>query len=173
MDLEGDGVNFIPLEESEAYFDVDDDGEKEHTAWIEKGDAFLTTHTLFEEKLLRDIERRKTLFVLGGFNELLISDVDKDNDYDQIDVEQLSNDRARDLIFGGFVKDFDPEGNFARSHPLYNICPNNVSIVRDNTNKSSPMSSVQIWAKGRLICGKKEFKLYEIRFAYSETSDTD
>ncbi|MDD3595660.1 calcium-binding protein [Sulfuricurvum sp.] len=41
LDLNGDGVTSVDLENSNAYFDYDGDGNREHTAWAQKGDAML------------------------------------------------------------------------------------------------------------------------------------
>ena len=41
IDLDGDGVEYSQLSESEVYFDVDGDGEREHTAWVGADDALL------------------------------------------------------------------------------------------------------------------------------------
>ncbi|MDD3598470.1 MAG: hypothetical protein PHE23_18825, partial [Sulfuricurvum sp.] len=41
LDLDGDGVTSIALETSGAYFDYDYDGRREHTAWVDTGDALL------------------------------------------------------------------------------------------------------------------------------------
>ncbi len=41
LDLTGDGIQFTSLKDSQVYFDVDDDGVKELTAWASANDAIL------------------------------------------------------------------------------------------------------------------------------------
>ena len=41
LDLNGDGVTSVALEESNAYFDYDGDGNREHTGWAQQDDAML------------------------------------------------------------------------------------------------------------------------------------
>ena len=41
LDMNENGVTSTTLEGSNAYFDYDGDGKREHTAWVEKGDALL------------------------------------------------------------------------------------------------------------------------------------
>ncbi len=43
LDINGNGITSVALEDSNAYFDYDGDGLREHTAWVEKGDALLVT----------------------------------------------------------------------------------------------------------------------------------
>jgi hypothetical protein len=41
LDLDGNGLHYIGLDDSQAYFDVNNDGWREHLAWTSAGDAFL------------------------------------------------------------------------------------------------------------------------------------
>ncbi len=41
IDLDSDGVEIIPLEKSNVYFDIDGDGLAERTAWVHPDDAFV------------------------------------------------------------------------------------------------------------------------------------
>ena len=63
VDLDGDGFEFIPLEESNVYFDVDGDGLAERTAWIKNSDGFLwiVPHMLDRQNLS---ERERFLSML-------------------------------------------------------------------------------------------------------------
>ncbi|MCY4501995.1 MAG: hypothetical protein OXE57_10585, partial [Alphaproteobacteria bacterium] len=42
LDLDGDGVELVPLEESTAFFDINGDGYRERMAWAAADDGFLT-----------------------------------------------------------------------------------------------------------------------------------
>ena len=41
LDLDGDGVELVPLEESTAFFDINGDGYRERMAWVSSDDGFL------------------------------------------------------------------------------------------------------------------------------------
>jgi hypothetical protein len=41
LDLDGNGLHYIGLDDSQAYFDVNNDGWREHLAWVSAGDALL------------------------------------------------------------------------------------------------------------------------------------
>ncbi|QDH73169.1 calcium-binding protein [Brevundimonas sp. M20] len=41
LDLDGDGIELVGLDASNAFFDIDNDGFAEHTAWVTGGDGFL------------------------------------------------------------------------------------------------------------------------------------
>ncbi len=50
VDLDGDGFETIPLNESSVYFDMDGDGLVERTEWIAPDDAMFTSFSLFDVK---------------------------------------------------------------------------------------------------------------------------
>lgn len=50
VDLDGDGFETIPLEESNAYFDMDGDGLVERTEWVAPDDGIFLSSTLLQTK---------------------------------------------------------------------------------------------------------------------------
>lgn len=99
IDLDGDGVEILPLEESNVFFDVDGDGMAEKTAWISPGDAFLMVATRNEyQSDMSYMERIVNNFTEGG-KKLQNHDKNHDFTYDEADYQQFKNQSFRDLIF--------------------------------------------------------------------------
>lgn len=81
VDLDGDGIELLPLEESNVYFDVDGDGKAERTAWVKPDDAFLAIITRDEyQSPMSSTKRFVNNFTEGG-KKLQNFDRNKDSTY--------------------------------------------------------------------------------------------
>ena len=109
LDLDGDGIEITPEVRSSAYFDFENDGFKEHTAWVNPDDAFLT----WDRNDNGTIDNGSELFganpdslnlklsSLGGFSKLAELDSDGDKQITSAD-EHFSDLRL--------WQDFDGDG---------------------------------------------------------------
>ena len=87
VDLDGDGIEIIPLEESNVYFDVDGDGLAERTAWVHPDDGFLlliSSDDTLEPSLLRQV----VIFLTNGMSKL--EDFDKNADGKYTSADKIS-----------------------------------------------------------------------------------
>lgn len=64
IDLDGDGIDIVPLNKSTTYFDYNGDGAVGHTAWIGPGDGLL----VYDEDLSGTVNRaREFVFTLWSY----------------------------------------------------------------------------------------------------------
>ncbi|MDY3205838.1 MAG: calcium-binding protein, partial [Arcobacter sp.] len=93
LDLNGNGINSTRLNESSVYFDMDGDGFKERTAWVENGDGLL----VLDKNANGTIDNGSELFgnftaladgnnADDGFSALLQHDENKDGKIDKNDA---------------------------------------------------------------------------------------
>ena len=85
IDLDGDGIELIPLEKSNVYFDVDGDGLLERTAWVHPDDGFMSVSTLEDDAKGDTIQKRLLTFNTGGLEKLESFDLNNDGQYDETD----------------------------------------------------------------------------------------
>tara|TARA_B100001989_G_C24541945_1_gene468143 strand:+ start:1386 stop:2102 length:717 start_codon:yes stop_codon:yes gene_type:complete len=86
VDLDGDGVELIPLNQSEMYFDIDGDGLAERTAWVNPDDGILRVGHLLQDRnpsIVMENIRNSTLDVL---NRVYEADINKNGIYDPDDL---------------------------------------------------------------------------------------
>lgn len=70
LDLDGDGLEFVGLTDSAAYFDVDGDGKREHLAWVTGGDALLALDTDGDRIIDKSEEISFTSYLPGARSDL-------------------------------------------------------------------------------------------------------
>ncbi len=165
IDLDKDGVDFIPLEESEAYFDVDGDGEKERTAWIKDRDGFLLTYTRKEDQKYQTVSERENVFSTGGFLEIQIYDNNRDYIYDKGDAEIIHEGLYNYPLKIGFQKAKE-NGDFFKDKFLKRFCK--FKALKLPRNKQKNIDSSEDILKGNLICNNNTYPLYEVQFEYEE-----
>tara|TARA_R110002124_G_scaffold64985_2_gene177889 strand:- start:712849 stop:713589 length:741 start_codon:yes stop_codon:yes gene_type:complete len=78
VDLDGDGIELIPLAESNVYFDVDGDGLAERTEWLSADDGFVMVRSTQERELASIVGRIYHAFT--NHREKL-EEFDKDSNY--------------------------------------------------------------------------------------------
>ncbi len=155
VDMDGDGFEFIPLEESNVYFDVDDDGFAERTEWVHPDDGFLIIRS-HEERMnlsspLDSVKKRQT----GLITKLQDFDKNSDGKYNQAD-----------FIDGG------------RSGMISEL---NIAIIRDEKLSGLPELKKSLY-KGcrpdaidfqnlteiKISCGEKVYLASEVVFEYQD-----
>ncbi len=85
IDLDGDGIEFIPRSDSSVFFDMDGDGRTEWTSWVSKDDGFL----VIDENRNGKIDSISELIgdqSRSGFAELITYDSNGDEILDSSDV---------------------------------------------------------------------------------------
>ncbi len=108
VDLDGDGIEIIPLEESNVYFDVDGDGLAERTAWIHPDDGFINmaTRASFREK---STYKRVLDLMTDGIYKAKSYDKNSDGVFDTKDYNHNKNHVSSDLSFF-IARDTDSDG---------------------------------------------------------------
>lgn len=100
LDLDGDGIESIALENSSVYFDLDGDGIAEKTGWIGPNDAFLAIDS-DNDGYIEDIDELFGNGTVDGFTEL--SQLDSNSD----GVIDANDDQFDDLLVW---QDLDQDG---------------------------------------------------------------
>ena len=93
VDLDGDGFEYIPLEESEVYFDVDGDGLAERTQWVHPDDGFLYVISRQEDRVLDSVYSRVIAFFVDLMPKIQQYDKNKDSVYNSKDSIQLPRNK--------------------------------------------------------------------------------
>ncbi len=70
LDLDGNGLHYIGLDDSQAYFDVNSDGWREHLAWVSAGDALLVLDKGVDRAIDRFDEISFTSYLPGARTDL-------------------------------------------------------------------------------------------------------
>jgi hypothetical protein len=109
VDLGGDGIELIPLEESDVYTDVDGDGLAERTAWIQSDDAFLGVFSHQERRSLSETGKRIIAIFTSGLDKSINYDTNDDTVYDVKDFKIYKEEKIQELGFF-IAKDRDING---------------------------------------------------------------
>lgn len=110
LDLDGGGVQFQTLAESETFFDLDGNGRAERTGWVSKGDGTLVLDRN-ENGLIDNIAELFGNATTNGFAALKLLDTNNDNKISDLDAE-----------FGKLRVWRDDDGDgFAMSSELYTL----------------------------------------------------
>lgn len=172
IDFDNDGFDLIPLEKSEALFDIDGDGEKEHTAWVETWDGFLMTYTIQESFTFKKVDERIFRFMTGGFKELLQSDKNGDYKYNEIDRDILRREGGSSLLDAGIFSGFDKKGHYKHKFgfALSSMCKSPREFVVEDNFDEDDYLGIKVTGRGRLNCKNASYGLLEVRFPYEEQS---
>ncbi|MEE3322314.1 MAG: hypothetical protein VX196_00090 [Pseudomonadota bacterium] len=157
VDLDGDGVELIPLEESNVYFDVDGDGYAEKTQWVHPDDGFLLIRSTYERRSISSpfemiLNRQTNLRA-----KLINFDKNDDQTYDTLDFANTGERRVQELIVTLF-QDNDTLG------------------IQKNASSSdyTPCKGVKINFKSpevlKLNCGGHEYNVQENKFRFEDTN---
>ena len=90
LDLDGDGVELVPLEESTAFFDINGDGYRERMAWASSDDGFLAYDKDGDGRIVAHDELSFVSYVEGARTDLeglRHFDTDRDGQLDPDDAE--------------------------------------------------------------------------------------
>ncbi|GAB6069162.1 hypothetical protein JCM30760_02590 [Thiomicrorhabdus hydrogeniphila] len=126
LDLNGNGTTSISIDESNAYFDYDGDGNREHTAWQEEGDAQLVADLNFDGKISDGTE------IFGDFT-LLADGSRAKNGYEALEQYDSNGDRvidSQDVLFGNLSlwQDYNQNGK-SEAGELTNIQLSEVTAI--------------------------------------------
>ena len=126
LDLNHNGKSSIALNDSIAYFDYDGDGNKEHTAWMEKGDAQLVVDINHDGKINNGSE------IFGEYTKLPNGSFAKDG-YEALAQYDTNGDRVidrKDEAFGNLLlwNDANQNGK-SEEGELTNIQLSNVTAI--------------------------------------------
>lgn len=157
VDLEDDGIDYIPLEESKVLFDVDGDGLAERVQWITPKDAFVFSYT--REGRGEGYVKNKMLYFFTNHRDKLIK-YDKDSNliYDEHDfLPYRRGEKYQDLSLV-FAKDENLDG-LPETH-------------RKNMIKcymrSVEYSALETEKKITIHCKDKTYTAYETIFEYED-----
>lgn len=159
LDLDGDGIELLPLEESNIFFDVDGDGKAERTAWVKSDDAFLAIITRDEyQSDMSSIKRFVNNFT-GGVKKLQNFDKNNDSAYNIDDYKYFKNQVFRDLIF------------LVANDKNFDGVPNVDEVTESQCNFISiTFSKVNEQNVGTLRCKDKQYSFKEVLFNYEDSN---
>ena len=157
VDLDGDGIELISLEESNVYFDVDVDGLAERTQWVHPDDGFLSIMDVGDGKLNSVYSLTMSLNTVGLKK---ISKYDKNTDgiYNELDYKQLPRGKKYSEL--GFFITHDKRLTGIPSGKRKNFIPCELEYfsLKDTNNMS-------------IHCeGGKVYHVKELYFEYEDTN---
>lgn len=157
IDLDGDGVEIIPLEDSKVYFDVDGDGLAERTAWVHPDDAFV----FVMDKEERSTKRRMswvTAVLTNLIPKLIRNDLNNDRIYDHSDFpESAKGKKSRGL---GIYISTDKNLTGIKDFEYKNLVPCVYDAVSFTSSKKLTLS----------CANDKVYNLSEVRFEYEDSN---
>ncbi len=152
LDINSDGITSIALNESNAYFDYDGDGNREHTAWMEQGDAQLVVDINQDGKINDGSE------IFGEFTRLPDGSLAKDG-YEALAQYDTNNDRvidSKDDAFGNLLlwQDNNQNGKTEEGE-LTNIQLSNVKAI--NLDRENGITFEQTIENGNIIINETNY----------------
>jgi len=171
LDLNHNAITSIALADSIAYFDYDGDGNREHTAWLEKGDAQLVVDVNHDGKITTGSE------LFGEHTKLPNGSLAKDG-YSALAQYDTNNDRvidSQDAAFGNLLlwNDANQNGK-SEEGELSNLQKNNVKAIY--LDKSNGITFEQSNENGNLILNETSFSgangssiIRDVGFIYDAT----
>lgn len=159
FDLDGDGLDLIHLDQSTAYFDLNENGFAEHTAWISGDDGFLV-HDVNGNGIIDDLSELFGGMEVDGFTTLSQKDDNGDGIIDQ-----------QDAVFADLKvwRDFNGDG-LTNAGELSGLANNGIVNIDLNA------AYVNYWDEGNWISHKGTFgkqlgdngDIYDIWFENSQ-----
>jgi hypothetical protein len=157
IDLDFDGIELIPLEESQVYFDIDRDGKKEHVQWISPDDGFLFTDQSRNFGMTKSKDERIQSGLLNGETDIRYGDKNNDEVYETEDFFNPKYPLQPAPLFISIFKDKNSNGNLK-------INRNVLACKRDFKVKFEDEGS---HFHGEIICpGGKKYPFQSINLQY-------
>lgn len=156
VDLDGDGPDILPLEESQVYFDVDGDGLAERTAWVNTDDGFLFVPSREEASKKYSVHGVMLSYLINLLNKVESYDDDNNFVYDQNDYIDIPNLGLVPDIGFSIVKDRDLDG-------IPEI--KNRDMLRCNLLRFEYQKEVK-----SLVCEGKTYDVYETFLDYEDAN---
>lgn len=145
LDLDGDGVELVSIDQSEVLFDLNADGFKEQTGWVKGDDGMLALDANGDGQINNIIE----LFgdaVTDGFDELKTLDSNKDNVINASDTQFSQLQIWRDLNQDGIT-------NAGELAPLTQFNISSISLTTTETNVTNEGNLIRSTGKYTLTDG--------------------
>lgn len=166
VDGDGDGIELVPLSESNVYFDVDGDNLAERTGWVAPDDGILCIF-LPELQKEHDMKVRYRAFATGGMQSLRKLNFDRD---DIIQAEQFRNYRS----FYYFVWfDRNQNGRIASNREEIDIGEEYIEELSLENSLQAPERHPEYkilhkgtakWSEGRIV------EYWIVEFKYEDTN---
>ncbi|PCI57212.1 MAG: hypothetical protein COB36_02815 [Alphaproteobacteria bacterium] len=156
VDLDGDGIELIPLEESNVYFDVDGDGLAERTQWVHPDDGFLVVLEREEDIREKSVEKRIMLGLTNGLEKIIRHDLQQDGIFNDKDALEGTKDSFYWPITFSISRDKSKTGQLKSSY-IRKLC-------RVDSIQFSKKSKNILCKNGRVI------RFYEINFDYEDSN---
>ena len=159
IDMDGDGVELIPLENSNVYFDVDGDGLAERTAWVHPDDAFVM---IMDDNDRFNSKKRRVSWLLSVLTNLIPKlkkhDVNRDGVFDNRDFPENKNGKtSRNL---GIYISTDKDMTGIQDFEYKNLVPCVYDAVTFGLFKDLSLSC----ANDRI------YKVEQVRFDYEDSN---
>jgi len=153
LDLNNNELTSVSLENSNAYFDYDGDGNREHTAWMESGDAQLVVD-INQDGIINDGSE-----IFGEYTRLADGTLAKDG-YEALAQYDTNNDRvinAEDKNFGDLLlwRDANQNGK-SEEGELTNIQLSSVTAI--NLDIKDGITYQQSMENGNIILNETNYK---------------
>lgn len=160
LDLDGDGVELVPLDESTAFYDINGDGYRERMAWASADDGFLAYDKDGDGRISAYDELSLTSYVAGARTDLeglRHFDTDDDGRLDPDDAEWVKFRVWQDL-------DQDGESDPGELSSLDEAGIKSISLTSDGVNRT--VAGNTVFGEGRYVGrdGPKAFWDVELRF---------
>lgn len=160
LDMDGDGVDLIPLKKSQIYFDVDGDGLAERTSWVGPKDAILLIiPDDFNQKYNTNLAKRFFAMATGGFKFLENFDFNGDKIIDDKDQYKVAFNNTY-MRFGSAIwRDMNSDGIMNLDEQNYKIFITRLSL-KDISKKKGEY----------LLNSGKAGKIEEVNFEYEDSN---
>ena len=159
VDLDGNGIELIPLTESNVYFDVDGDGLAERTEWVSPEDGFVMANSIREREFTSYADR---IYYFFTNHKEKLEEFDKDSNYiyDEYDFLPFGRDNTyQDLRFK-ITRDKKLNGIPKTGHKDKVECP----LIRADYSQLEDKKTFL------LICKDRTYTVHEINFSYEDTN---
>ena len=157
LDLDGDGIETISLNNSNIYFDNDNDGFKEKTGWLKGDDGLL----VIDKNNNGKIDNQSELFgsdTTKGFEDLRVYDTNNDGIIDTNDTQFNDLKVWQDVNENGITDEGELHSLNSKGITSINLNYNEINVIQ-NGNKIAQEST---YTKSDGTTGKA----YDVLFAY-------
>lgn len=165
LDLDGDGVELVALDDSETYWDLDQDGFAEKSGWVQADDGLLAIDTN-NDGIITDHTELFGDAAQDGFADLRLLDSNSDN------VINASDAAFADLIVW---RDFNQNGR-SEANELFSLDDLNIVSINLNatqvlqTNAGHNVSHVSTYTVDDGVSGPQVLSIIDVWFGYDDTN---